>query len=1024
MKSRKTNLLRKGVLAVALSACLANGAFAQSNSTGTIAGQEAAGDTILIEGQGTGVRREVSTQADGSFRVSSLPTGTYTVTVRHADGTTAPSRTVNVSIGTTSTTTLATVQVTASAINPIDVASVESTTIMTAEQIEKIPVARSITNVALLAPGTVKGDAAFGNLASFGGSSVAENQFFVNGFNITNSFKNLAFGQVPFEAIAEQQVKTGGYGAEFGRSTGGVINLVTKRGTNEFHAGGNVFYTPQSLRSHDPNVYGPGGYNVVTGVIDQSTLGIDNTHDELGTTTTAALWASGALIQDRLFGYALVQHDRTTGVEGFGGVSAANNASSSSKSPTWVVKLDWNISDDHLLELTGFSDTNKFTAKGYNAIPGTNGIGRGALVGTAYTESGGDSYALKYTGYLTDNFTLSALYGSGKSSRSTYGITANGIRQEYDGQVGQPVAGCPVIADVRIGVAAGTVPRISGCGFIGVLGSVLAEDSREQFRIDADWQLGDHQIRFGYDSDKFESFDAESFEGGAQWRYSGNPANPSTLRVRKRVFQTGAGVEVDSTAFYIEDRWQVTDNFLAYGGLRWDTFENLNGAGQAFVKIDNQFGPRFGFSWDVNGDQKLKVFGNAGRYALPLTANVAVRGASISLFSTQSFTYTSVDPVTGIPSGLAPAPGATGVLNYLNNEFGVAKNPLTVASQNLQPMYQDEYIFGFQAQVLDNVSVGVRGIFRKLQRAIDDFCDDRVVHQWAIDNGYGDDYNELNPDHPFCVMYNPGSDLDRLVDVDGDGTLEHVVIGADEVWSADDELVQDGLVAAGVAKLGPKAKRSYKALEIFAEGHWDKFFLQGSYTWSKSFGNTEGGVKSDIGQDDTGATQDFDYPELMIGAEGYLPNDRRHSLKLFGNYEIDENWSIGGNLLVQSGRPINCFGILGFDPVGYGTSYFSCDLTVPDGDGDNGNTIVPRGSAGRMPWSRTLDLNVAYKKKLAGGDLTLKLDMFNVFDEHATTDVSEFGEDGVGNPIVTSTYKVPIGFQDPRSVRFMVQYEF
>ena len=90
----------------------------------------------------------------------------------------------------------------------------------------------------------MRGDAAFGNLASFGGASVAENQYFVNGFNITNSFKNLNFGQVPFEAIAEQQIKTGGYGAEFGRSTGGVINLVTKRGTNEFHAGGNIFYTP------------------------------------------------------------------------------------------------------------------------------------------------------------------------------------------------------------------------------------------------------------------------------------------------------------------------------------------------------------------------------------------------------------------------------------------------------------------------------------------------------------------------------------------------------------------------------------------------------------------------------------------------------------------------------------------------------------------------------------------------------------------------------------------------------------
>ena len=54
-------------------------------------------------------------------------------------------------------------------------------------------------------------------------------------------------------------------------------------------------------------------------------------------------------------------------------------------------------------------------------------------------------------------------------------------------------------------------------------------------------------------------------------------------------------------------------------------------------------------------------------------------------------------------------------------------------------------------------------------------------------------------------------------------------------------------------------------------------------TFDAQFGNTEGGVKSDIGQDDTNVTQDFDYKELAVDSYGYLPNDRRHSLKLFGS---------------------------------------------------------------------------------------------------------------------------------------------
>ena len=987
-----TKGLKRTALSVALGMCFAGSVYAQSNSTGSIAGTTTAGSKVVIENVSTGFRREITANADGSYRIGSLPTGTYKVT---AGG---QSRDVSVTIGGTAKATqldTVTVQGT-STINAIDVASVESTTILTAEQIAKIPVPRNITAVALLAPGTVRGDAAFGNLASFGGGAVSENQYYVNGFNITNAFNNLNFGQIPFEGIAEQQVKTGGYGAEFGRSTGGVINLVTKRGSNEFHAGGNIFYTPQSLRGHNPNIFANDGL-----------LLTDNSQDEGGDATTASVWASGALIKDRLFGYALLQYGRTSGNTAFGGVNATTYTNSEVKTPTWLVKLDWNINDSHTLELTAFSDVAKSEIAVFKTLKGTNGLGRGAAKGTVFNKAGGQSYAVKYTGFLTDNFTLSALYGHGESSRSNFGVTAGGVTESYNGVVGDfnnPALGCPIVRDIRTGVSTGLVTPISGCDFIGVLGSTKAKDKRDQFRIDADWQLGDHLLRFGVDIDQFSSFDANSYEGGTWYRYQGNPALPPTnplsrQRVRIRHFMTGAGVEVNSRAFYVEDRWQVTDNFLAYGGLRWDSFENVNGIGEKFVEIKNQFGPRLGFSWDVNGDSSFKVYGNAGRYSLPLTATVAVRGASSSLFTQQTCRFTGTDPVTGAPTGV----NTCGNLLYLNNEFGKAKDAKTIADLNLKPMYQDEYIMGFQAQITPNVTGGVRGIYRDLKAAIDDQCDSRPIYAYAAAHGLA--YNPQNTGFAYCHLYNPGQDATFLVDVDGNGTLETINLSA--------------------ATLGPDAKRTYKALEFFMEGAWDKFFLQGSYTWSKSFGNTEGGVKSDIGQSDTNTTQDFDYPELTLGSLGYLPNDRRHSFKLFGNYEINDEWSVGANVLVQSGRPVNCIGILGSDPVGYGVSYFSCDPgNPPIGSNNNGSTIVPRGTRGRTEWSRQLDLNVAYKPTFADGHLTFKGDVFNVFDDHAATTVSEAGEDGAGIPLTSTTYRTPIGFQAPRSIRFMVQYDF
>ena len=1046
--------LQRTALSVALGMCFVGGAYAQSNSTGNISGQTTAGGTVVVENEAIGFRREITADADGNYRLSSLQPGTYKVT---AGGNT---RTVTVNIGTTATATFGTVEVVGGGvINPIDVASVESTTILTAEQIAKVPVPRNVTAVALLAPGTVRGDAAFGNLASFGGSSVAENQYYVNGFNISNAFKGLDFGQIPFEAIAEQQIKTGGYGAEFGRSTGGVINLVTKRGTNEFHAGGNIFYTPESLREKNPNVYTNAGFSGIHNGNRGSFLFGDNSKDSAGTNTVATVWASGALVKDHLFAYALLQYGRTTGVETYGNAWAFNtrsqtgtNSHTEQKTPNWLLKLDWNINDNHSLELTAFSDKRETEQDFYdNPLAGspasttsfpdaTKVLQRGNYLGTFFDESGGRSWSLKYTGYLSDNFTLSALYGRGNSKRDQTGVYANGVVASYGGDISVGATGCPAVTS--------TTGAKLGCNFFGAIGSPFNEDSREQFRLDAEWALGDHLLRFGYDYDKFTTRDGTDTEGGGQFFLLGNESDvglddgdlldETVVEVVR--FRNGAEVDVKSTAFYIEDTWTVTDNFILYGGLRSDNFKNLNGEGDAYVKVNNQIAPRLGFSWDVKGDSSFKVFGNAGRYFLPLSATVAIRGASASLYEDSIYIYNGLTPVTNEPI-------LTTLLDqhYLNGENGLPKPANSIATFDLKPQYQDEYIAGFQLQLTDHITGGVRGVYREIKQAIDDFCDYRYFAQVATDMGLTFDPSRLN----YCHLYNPGEDSVFLADVTGDGVYREIAVPANyyATLRRDPTLPYDPVTnpllftAEEVAMIdkGSKAKRTYKAVEFFFEGHWDKLFLQGSYTWAKSHGNFEGGVKSDIGQADTGTTQDFDYPELTIGSTGYLPNDRRHSFKLFGNWEMTEEWSLGFNLLIQSGRPQNCLGIYGGDPIFYRNSYFSCDPTnvsvctgpnqdpvnCPPASGrlNNGYSRGNRGDRGRTPWMRQLDLNVAYQPNWADGHLTLKADVFNVFNEHAATSVWERGESRTGLPM-QDTYLLPTSFQAPRSFRFMVQYDW
>jgi hypothetical protein len=814
----------------------------------------------------------------------------------------------------------------------------------------------------------------------------------------------LNFSKIPFEAVAEQQVKTGGYGAEFGRSLGGVVSQTTKRGTNEFESGGNVYWTPGSLRASTRDYRYS---NPKTPTDFGKVRSYNGREEEDG--FNANVWASGALVQDKLFAYALIGYTDNSDQEWANETIPANNTDKVS-TPIWLLKMDWNISDSHAVEFTAFSDSQETESEIYSNS--TSSDIRLNRIGTITQEAGGENFVAKYTGYFTDTFTVSALAGHGEFSRSVYGNTAQGTRVAYSGNLLTPATGCPVIVDARSQARRNITGTYSSTcnltlGLSELTGSIDrkdAGDTRDQYRVDADWQLGSHLLRFGVDVDNYESIAGTSIEGGRQWRYSTNASGVDV--VREQIVNQGSTVEVEQLAYYIEDNWNITDTFLFTVGLRWDSFENINGQGETYVDIENQFGPRLGFSWDVMGDSSLKVYGNAGRYALPLTPSVAVRGASASLFTRQTFFFTGIDPVTGAPTGpLTPISAGNQNPQFINGEFGQPKNPKTIASQNLDPMYQDEFILGAQMRITDGQNIGARAIYRELKAAIDDNCDYVPILDTA--GLTTDDVTLPGAGFPYCRMFNPGEDAVFLTDFFDDGTLTETRVDGD--------------------LLSPKARRTYKALELFWDGSWDRTFMQASYTLSYNKGNTEGGVKSDIGQADTSVTQDFDYKELTVNSYGYLPNDRRHSFKLFGSYAVTDEFSVGANLLVQSGRPRNCLGVQSPWPTSgtggihpYGSSFFRCGTT--DAGGTGPAEAVPRGTAGRLPWTNSIDLSMAYAPGWADG-LQVKMDVFNVFNEQEITAVEDRAEDPTTG-VPANTYLVPRASQTPRYFRFMVQYDF
>ena len=118
-----------------------------------------------------------------------------------------------------------------------------------------------------------------------GGSSIAENTVYINGLNVTDFYNRVGSSSVPYAFYKEFQVKTGGYSVEFGRTTGGVINAVTRSGTNEFEYGTEVAWEPSWLQSEKKNRFNPDGSPRIIGSYDD--------YDR----TSATFYASGPIVR-------------------------------------------------------------------------------------------------------------------------------------------------------------------------------------------------------------------------------------------------------------------------------------------------------------------------------------------------------------------------------------------------------------------------------------------------------------------------------------------------------------------------------------------------------------------------------------------------------------------------------------------------------------------------------------------------------------------------------------------------------
>ncbi len=1061
-RSIRRALPRRNALVVALAVGMGISGLAYGQATsGDIFGTAPAGDTVQVVSN-TGATRTVTVGADGTYTVSHLPLGTYTVTLQKDGQTVATRNNVDIQVGggvavsfanQQAAQSLGAVEVTANALPAIDVTQVHDTQTITAADLAKLPIGRNAESIALLSPGTVLGSTFFNRGINFGGSSVSENAYYVNGYNTGEPYRNIGGFQLPYGAIAQQQTLSGGFSAKYGRADGGVISQTGKRGTNQWHFGGQIVWRPRSLEASPKSLYYP-EQKLPSGdfgpVLDKDGNPIPGSSvfshapnytpgalrryrgDNKEWDTTYTAYVGGPLIKDKLFVFLDVEQTKGQQTN----VASVTNPQvqyESNHETKFYGKLDWNINDSNIFEATFLQDNSKDGQGATYYYDNDNFVAQGFKVPNDQRVNDARFLIAHYTSYITENATLSVLYGKGEFSNPVYYGVPTSTPFIGNGSSQDPQYWGPGV-DPNVGI-------ITPQSNTTVL-SPMSHLSTHGLRADFTYVLGNHTLGVGIDNMRYNA----QYQGGistggnapadvvptnnapvdgSQWIYH---VQGSQYYVQWRNIASIGGMSVRQNAYYLQDKWQVTPDVLLNLGLRNDHFTNYNNLGQAFVDEKNQWEPRLGVSWDVFGDSSLKIYGNAGRYYLALPTNAANRAAVNSTFVRQNFTYGGIDPNTGVPLDLTPLNG----FNSPDGEFGGPKDPKQVVSQNLKPMYIDQFNVGFDARLGQQWTYGAKLSYRELKASIDDECMPGAVFNKMKDMGlipqsaqmsdskaanfYGNGgtyYNSLFVAGA-CRLINPGRTSQFLVQNSDDGSYVTVPMSFED-W--------------GYPR---KPTRKYASLNLYFAHPFDgKWFGRVDYTFTHARGNTTGQVRPDFGQADVSKTEDWDSGPLMEGSYGELLSTREQVLRFRGSYQITPEWLVSATARIQSGAPQECLGYTGTDALGDPTGY---------NGGGSGNyhwcagQIVHPGSdgpyAGHTPWLHMLNLGVRYAPAFADHKLAFKLFVFNVLNEQNTLQTSA---SLVASPhTVSNTFHTPVSnvttsavaMEPPRYIRLSVSYDY
>jgi len=1094
----------KNILWLSIVLCLtlgSSGGFAQDIQTkGSIGGQVTDKNGAVIPGATVKItgplgERTVTANDQGLYSVENLVPGTYTVRVESANFKATEISNVEVFVGKTATTNVSlepgviseTVTVTAGA--EIDQASTAVGSNLNDQLYNNIPVARSVTSLFYLAPGST--DSLGGGRAnpSIAGGSALDNQYVADGVNITDSaFGGLgtfsrAYGSlgtgILTSFIKEVQVKTGSFEAQYGQSEGGIVNIITKSGTNDFHGAFYGFARPKAFEATRKQ---PDDFRIA----QAGKLLHEESYD-------AGVDMSGPIVKNKLFFFGsfnpTVNRNILLGAKNSGLFNLLGQHAARTRSLNYAGKVDWNISKNHTLNFSIFGDPSKDNKSSWATLNIDNTTAQNIL------EFGTRNLSVRYNGSLGNNgspYGLSISFSQGTNHFNDFGFA------NFNSILDRTQTTFPTQRQSFVAIGKGFFEPTNGTTYRNTydLTKQVSKWGTHTFAIGYQFQRGLYSglrdrsgPHYTVPAANASGTPLTSLAGGAA-QAIGQPLNATwALRLQSASCTLcplmlipgdttdigfGAGwrrISLQQTrgefgnpvfntynnyhAYYAQDTWRFNKHLTAILGLRGEQERIVGNPGsngdRVAYSFTGQWAPRLGVTFDPVGKGNTKISYNFARYYEYLPLDLAERALS----SEKDFTGARFAPqfilgTTGVFAGQPIAViNSFGTVNpvvdsahLLSGATGGTSNAITVsAAPATNPIlpgtklgFAQEHVIGFEQQLPKNFVLSIRYQDRRLKRIVEDAA---VVSPEAA-NFFGQTYflgninaktdAAVNPiSHVFAPVFNAAGAITNAPAICDPSLVTAVrdnfgnLLGA-VCYETNGKNGQPAgnSGADGVPDGFTNPIHVYKAVEVELNKRFsDGWQVLSNFRIASLRGNYEGHFRNDNGQTDPGISSLFDFTQgdFNLLGDQFKVGPLNTDRRFISNVFGSYAFSKDRGLKTLNGLTL---GVGWHMESGVPLSKFGAHpVYLNAGEVPIGG----RGSLGRSPFYSQIDLHADYPWRINERmRMSFIGDFFNLFNSTRLRLIDQNFETSAG--VLNQDFTKPSLFHLPFYMRLGMKFEF